>query len=187
MVDVRDIDTVFDNRFTRQFGRPHERAVTKMTDRLPDTHIDVIRQSPFLVMATSDAAGRCDASPKGGLPGFVKVLDDSRLLIPDVAGNKLFQSYLNIAENPHIGLVFFMPGVRGTLRVNGRATIVSKEELDRLGVRLEVQNPDDNAKLLQGIMVEVEEAYRHCPRALAFSDLWDEQRIRENRDRTRRA
>jgi hypothetical protein len=132
-------------------------------------------------MATSGTDGRCDASPKGGLPGFVKVLDDSRLLMPDVAGNRLFQSYLNIDESPYVGLIFFIPGVGETVRVNGRATFVAEEELRRLDVTLEVRNPDDNSRILQGLVVEVEEAYGHCPRALAFSDLWDEEQIGENR------
>ena len=136
---------------------------------------DFIRQSPFLVMATSAADGSCDASPKGGKSGFVKILDDSTLLVPDVAGNRLFQSYLNISENPNVGLVFFIPGVRETVRVNGRAKIVSNEELNRLQIDLEVHNPDDNSKVLQGVVIEIEEAYGHCPRALAFSKFWDER------------
>ena len=181
MVDVTEIATAFDNKFTRQFGLPKERPATKVKDILQDAHADFVQRSPFFVMATSGASGSCDASPKGGLPGFVKVLDESRLLIPDVAGNRLFQSYLNIDENPHIGLIFFIPGVGETLRVNGRATMVSKEALGRLEVKLEVQNPDDNSKVLQGLIVEVEEVYGHCPRALSFGDIWNEDRIRENR------
>lgn len=186
MVDVKDVQSAFDNRFTREFGYPKKKAATKVKGHLTDDEREFLANSPFLVMATSSADGTCDASPKGGLPGFVKVLDDSHLLIPDVAGNKLFQSYLNISANPHIGLVFFIPGARETFRVNGRAIIVDKAELDRLEVQLEVLNPDDNSKVLQGIMVEIEEAYGHCPRALAFSDIWDEQRISENRGKPRR-
>ena len=178
MVDIR---TEFDNRFTRQFGLPKERPATKAKGHMPDNLRGFIRKSPFLVMATSDAQGRCDASPKGGLPGFVKVLDDTHLLIPDVAGNKLFQSYINISDNPHIGLIFFVPGVGHTVRVNGSAEIVSKEELQRREIGLEVQNPDDNSKVLQGIVVEVEEAYSHCPRASAFSELWNEDTIQANK------
>jgi predicted pyridoxine 5'-phosphate oxidase superfamily flavin-nucleotide-binding protein len=139
-----------------------------------------IREAPMCVLATSGADGRCDASPKGGKPGFVKVLGDTRLLVPDVAGNKLFQSYINISENPHAGLVFVIPGARETVRVNGTAKIVGKEELDRLEIELEVQNPDENAKVLQGLLIEVEEAYSHCPRALAFADFWNGERIEAN-------
>ena len=187
MPDVVDIETVFGNKFTRQFGFPKERPATKVKGFLMDNVKEFIRQSPFFVMATSGDNGSCDASPKGGKPGFVKVLDDSHLLIPDVAGNKLFQSYTNISENPHVGLLFFIPGVGETVRVNGRVKIVSKEELEHLEIELEVNNPDDNSKVLQGIVVEIEEAYGHCPRAFTFSKLWDAERAQNNRGHPRRA
>ena len=185
MVDAVDIEATFDNKFTREFGFPKERPAVKVKDYLIDDLKEFIRQSPFLVMATSDASGTCDASPKGGKPGFVKVLDDRRLLLPDVAGNKLFQSYQNIAANPHVGLIFFIPGIRDTVRVNGRVEIVDKGELEQLEIQLEVNNPDDNSKVLQGLLIEVEEAYGHCPRALAFSRLWEDERI--HKDNPRRA
>ncbi len=180
MVDVVNIEEVFDNRFTREFGFPKGRATTKVTPSLKDKIKEFISQSPFVVMATSNRDGQCDASPKGGKPGFVKVLDETHLLIPDVAGNKLFQSYLNIAENPHVGLVFFIPGIRETVRVNGTAKVVDRRELDRLQVELQVYNPDENAMILQGLLVETEEAYGHCPRALAFSEFWEDERIAQN-------
>ena len=172
MAEAADIKSEFDNSFTRQFGFPKERPATKDKGYLEENGKEFIRRSPFLVMATSGADGSCDASPKGGRPGFVKVLDDSHILIPDVAGNRLFQSYINMSQNPRVGLIFFIPGVRETLRVNGRVEIVRKEELERLEIELEVDNPDDNSKVLQGIVVEIEEAYGHCPRAFAFSKLW---------------
>ena len=181
-----DIETTFDNRFTQRFGFPKERAATKVKGFLEENVKEFIRQSPMLVMATSASDGSCDASPKGGRPGFVKVLDDATILIPDVAGNKLFQSYLNISENPQVGLIFFIPGLRETARLNGRVRIVDKDEMDRLQVELEVDNPDDNSKVLQGLLVEVEEAYGHCPRALAFSDFWDQGRIEANQASPRR-
>ena len=173
MVETINIESAFDNRFTREFGFPKERPATKVKGYLNDREKDFVRQAPFLVMATSSADGSCDASPKGGKPGFVKILDDSTLLVPDVAGNRLFQSYINMNENPHVGLVFFIPGVRETVRVNGRVRIVSGDELRDLQVKLEVSNPDDNSKVLQGIVVEIEESYGHCPRALKFSELWE--------------
>ena len=186
MPETVDIETVFDNKFTRQFGFPKGRSTTKVKAYLTENVKEFIRESPFLVMATSDADGSCDASPKGGKPGFVKVLDDSTLLVPDVAGNRLFQSYLNIGENPNIGLVFFIPGIRETVRVNGRVKVVNNEELRKLEIDLEVHNPDDNSKVLQGLIVEIEEAYGHCPRALAFSEFWDEQQIEANKGVPRR-
>ena len=173
----------FENRFTRQFGAPAERARKKVKDFLSEEVRSFIGRSPFLVMATADAEGRCDASPKGGRPGFVAVLDDRRLLIPDVAGNKLFQSYLNLEQSPGVGLIFFIPGVDRTVRVNGRATLLSREEVDRYRVALSLHNPDENAIMLQGIVVEVQEAYGHCPRALTFSDLWNAETIQENQRR----
>jgi predicted pyridoxine 5'-phosphate oxidase superfamily flavin-nucleotide-binding protein len=106
--------TLTPNRFQAQFGTPSGRAVTKLRDYMTAYVQDFIRQSPFVVMATSDQAGRCDASPKGGQPGFVRVLDDRHLLLPDVAGNKLFQSYDNMDSNPHVGLLFFIPGLNDT-------------------------------------------------------------------------
>ena len=103
---------LFDNKFTSVFGFPSERAVTKVKDFLTEPTKEFIAESPFLVMATSSRDGECDASPKGGKPGFVRVLDDRHLLVPDVAGNKLFQSYQNMDENPYVGLLFFIPGFK---------------------------------------------------------------------------
>lgn len=173
-------ESVATNRFRDAFGYPKGRAATKVKPFLAPYIQEFIGRSPFAVMATSDAEGHCDASPKGGQPGFVKVLDEHHLLLPDVAGNKLFQSYQNLDGNPHVGLVFFIPGVNDTVRVNGKATIVGKQELDRRNVALSLYNPDDNSKHLQGIVIEVEEAYGHCPRALKFSQLWDVSEIAAN-------
>ena len=171
----------FDNRFTREFGLPSERVQQKVLSYLTDEVKAFIARSPFLVMATADPDGRCDASPKGGRPGFVRVLGDRHLLLPDVKGNRLFQSYLNLAANPHVGIVFFIPGVERTVRVNGRVRIVDADEVRRLGAGLSVNDPDENAVLLQGIVVEVEEAYGHCPRSLHFADVWNTATIERNR------
>ena len=141
-----------------------------------------IQASPFVVMASSDPDGNCDASPKGGKPGFVKVIDGTRLLLPDVAGNRLFQSYQNMDANPHVGLLFMIPGVNDTVRVNGTVSIVNKEELDRQKVELELYWTDDNAKHLQGIIINVEESYGHCPRAYNFAKLWDTDQIAQNQE-----
>ena len=172
MLEVENIEKAFDNKFTRQFGFPKKRPATKVKPYMSDKEMEFVRESPFLVMATSGTDGTCDASPKGGKPGFVKVLDETRLLIPDVAGNRLFQSYLNMTDNPHVGLIFFIPGITDTVRINGKSEFVTKEELNNLEIELEVHNPDDNSKVQQGILVTVEEAYGHCPRALNFSKLW---------------
>ena len=174
-------DPAFDNRFTRAFGFPVEKIRTKSRDFLPPTVKAFISESPFLVMATCDPDGRCDASPKGGHPGFVRILDDRHLLVPDVAGNKLFQSYQNMDQNPHVGLVFFIPGISEVVRVNGTINIVQRDELDRWDVEGSMYNPDGNRDVQQGIVVEVEEAYGHCPRALNYSDLWNPEKVQTRR------
>jgi uncharacterized protein len=175
--EARIVETPFDNRFTQAFGLPVERIQMKVRPQLTDAIKAYIAESPMLVMATSDRDGRCDASPKGGLPGFVRILDDNHLLVPDVAGNKLFQSYLNMDQNPHVGLLFFIPGLSEMVRVNGTVTIVDRVELDLQGVDGARHDPDENRDVVQGIVVEVEEAYTHCPRAVNYSRLWDTDEI----------
>jgi len=176
---VNNTSTITENRFSRVFGAPKERTVAKVKDAMSQVVMDFIARSPFLVMATSDPSGNCDASPKGGKPGFVRVLDDRRLIIPDVAGNKLFQSYLNMNDNPHVGLVFLIPGCNDTVRVNGRVSILSAQELEKLNIQLSISNPDDNSIQLQGILVDVDESYTHCPRALKFAELWNIDNIKD--------
>src|SRR6266540_3183659 len=176
----------FDNQFTRRFGMPAERPRTKVKGVLTEEVQAFIRQSPCVVMATADEAGRCDASPKGGKPGFVAILDERHLLVPDVAGNRLFHGYQNMAANPHVGLLFIIPGTERTARVNGRVRIVDREEVAQrhaafAGERPDVHYVDDNTLTLQGIVVEVEEAYTHCPRAFKFADLWNVETIAANK------
>lgn len=105
-------------------------------------------------------------------------MNDRQLFIPDVAGNKLFHGYENIESNPKAGLIFFIPGHNSTVRVNGRVRVVERSELP--DVRLEVHNPDEKAEVLQGLLLDVDEAYSHCPRALRFSNLWDVDEIIKN-------
>ena len=173
--------TTGDSRFNETFGPPSERAVQKLKTHLTPYVQEFIKAAPFAVQATSDSEGRCDASPKGGKPGFVKVIDDKHLLFPDVAGNRLFQSYQNVDANPYVGLIFFIPGINDTVRVNGKVSIVGQEDLQNRDVVLSLYETDDNSKHLQGMLVEVEEAYGHCPRALHFSHLWDEEEINKNK------
>lgn len=173
-------ETAERNRFSEAFGYPKDTVVGKLKPYLTRYVQEFVRHSPFVVMATSDADGNCDASPKGGKPGFVRVLDDKHLLFPDVAGNKLFQSYRNVEANPHVGLLFIIPGMNETVRVNGEASIIDKEELERRNVDLSLYEYDDNSKHLQGMLIEVNEAYGHCPRAFKFSRLWDVEEIAAN-------
>ena len=168
------------SRFNDQFGDMSPRAKDKVKGEMSEFVQAFIAASPFVVMATADPHGNCDASPKGGKPGFVKVVDSRRLLLPDVAGNRLFQSYQNMDINPHVGLLFMIPGVNDTVRINGTITIVDREELARQKVELSLYWTDDNAKHLQGIIINVEESYTHCPRAYNFAKLWDTEQIAAN-------
>ena len=113
-----------------------------------------------------------------GKARFVKVLNDKQLFIPDVAGNKLFHGYVNIESNPKAGLVFFIPGHNSTVRINGRVRVIDKSEIP--DVRPEVHKRDEKAEILQGLLLDVDEAYSHCPRALKFSSLWDVDEISKN-------
>ena len=166
------------NKYQDKFGYPAERTKGKVKPTMAKWIQEFIRHSPFCVLATSNAHGDCDASPKGGKPGFVKILNDKQLFIPDVAGNKLFHGYGNIESNPKAGLIFFIPGHNSTVRVNGGVRVIDGAELR--DVRLEVHNPDEKAKLVQGLLLDVDEAYSHCPRALKFSNLWDVEEITRN-------
>ena len=170
------------NKAQKTFGEPSARARGKVLDYMTPRVQEFITHSPFLVMASSNKDGQCDASPKGGVPGFVKVIDEKLLVLPDVAGNRLFQSYENFETNPHVGLIFFIPSVDTTVRVNGKVKVLEKgaPAFDKL--RLSVFNPDENASLLQAILVEVLESYSQCSRALAFSKLWDVDTLLHNRN-----
>jgi len=149
------------------FGEPSERAMQKEI-RVLDKHVQhFISLSPFLCMATSAKNGLADNTPRGDAPGFVGVLDDQHLLIPDRPGNRRLDTLTNLIENPAIGLVFFLPGIRETLRVNGTATIIVDDpRLEKLAF---------NGKLpAAGILVAVKEVYFHCGKALIRSRLWEE-------------
>jgi PPOX class probable FMN-dependent enzyme len=180
-------ETVKANRFADTFGYPTGRAVTKVKDYMTSYVQEFISHSPFVVMASSDSEGHTDASPKGGKPGFVRVLDERHLLLPDVAGNKLFQSYQNMDDNPHVGLVFFIPGLADVVRINGRVIMVNREELDRHDVEHLTLHPDGNRGVQQGIVVEVDESFGHCPRALNYSDFWNMEEIQRRKDTYHRA
>jgi PPOX class probable FMN-dependent enzyme len=165
------------NQAQQKFGEPIELVVKKVAPTMNAMIRDFVQAAPFAVLSTSDREGNCDASPKGGKPGFVKVLDEKRLLLPDVAGNKLFQSYGNLESNPKAALLFLIPGCDWTVRVNGRTSIVEKSDGRLAGVDPEVFLHDDNTKILQAILLEVDEAYIQCPRAFTFSRLWDVDQI----------
>jgi PPOX class probable FMN-dependent enzyme len=151
------------------YGQPGERAVAKEQAKLDAPTRAFIACSPFLVLGTAGADGRCDVSPKGDTPGFVHVLDDHHLAIPDRLGNNRLDGLRNVVENPHVGLIFFIPGREDTLRVNGRATISRDEALLE---RLAVQGKRPQTALL----VEVEQTFMHCARAFKRAGLWQPER-----------
>jgi len=160
-------DTVTTAAVLREMaGEPGDLARAKQRDRL-DTHCRAfIARSPFLLLATANARGQCDVSPKGDVPGFVLVLDDTHLVVPDRPGNRRFDGMQNILANPHVGLIFLVPGAGETLRVNGRAVITREPALlARMAV-------EGRAPRL-AIGVEVEECFMHCAKALRRSHLWD--------------
>ena len=150
-------------------GYPGERAILKQTDALDEHHRAFIALSPFVLLATANAAGQCDVSPKGDAPGFVLVLDDHHLAIPDRPGNRRLDGMRNILENQHVGLIFIVPGREETLRVNGRASIVRDEELlERMVVM--------DKRPVVAIVVEVEECFLHCAKSFKRAGLWDTER-----------
>lgn len=147
------------------YGLPVEAVVSKIIDRLDGHCRDFIACAPFVLVATADEDGNCDVSPKGGAPGFVAVLDEKRLAIPDAPGNRLVYSLKNVVSSHRVGLLFLIPGMEETLRVNGRACLTRDEALlERLAG--EAKPP----KLAIG--VEVEEAFLHCAKAFKRSALW---------------
>ena len=151
------------------YDAPHAVALGKEMKRL-DRHCRAfIAASPFVVIATADIRGRADASPRGDAPGFVAVRDDTTILIPDRRGNNRVDTMMNIAENPHVGLLFMVPGMNETLRVNGKALITIDPVLL---APLAAQNKTPQA----AIVVTVEEVYFQCGKALVRSDLWNPDR-----------
>jgi uncharacterized protein len=144
---------------------PSEMVMAKEIDFL-DAHCQaLIVRSPFILLATANQAGRCDVSPKGDKAGFVQVINKKYLAIPDRPGNHRLDSIENILENPHIGLLFVIPGTRETLRINGQAWIVQDDDI------LEKATVDGKRPTL-AIGVKVQEAFIHCAKAFIRSNLW---------------
>jgi len=144
------------------------RAAAKVRSKLHPLAQDWLHRSPFCLISTSASDGTCDVSPKGDPPGFTLVLDDTTIAIPDRSGNRRMDGFLNLLGNPRIGLIFLVPGREDTLRINGRATIVSQAPFfDRMVVA-------GNRPRL-ALVVEIEEVFFHCSKAFMRSRLWDQQ------------
>jgi uncharacterized protein len=151
-------------------GPPTDLVCAKVATRLNEMTRQFVEASPFVCIATSDAQGNCDVSPRGDPAGFVRVLDDETLLVPERPGNRLADSLRNILQNAHVGLLFFIPGVDDTFRVNGRATLTTDPALLAASV-VEGKTP----KL--GVLVDIETAYTQCAKAFLRSGLWDPTRF----------
>jgi uncharacterized protein len=152
--------------FRSLIGNPSQRAANKVISFIDEHCADFISKSPFLSLATSNAEGQCDVTPRGDAPGFVTVLDEQHLFIPERPGNKRMDSVHNIISNPNIGLLFFIPGLGETLRINGKAYICRDPEL--------LEKSTVNGKIpLFGLLVEAKECYVHCAKAFIRSQLWD--------------
>jgi uncharacterized protein len=147
-------------------GFPSGRAVTKERTTLHPLQIEWLKASPFCVIATSDADGSCDASPKGDPAGqLIHVLDEKTVVIAERPGNKRADGYLNILVNPHIGIISLIPGRNDTLRINGRARLLRDAPFfDDLAVR--GQRP------VLALLVQIDQVFSHCPKAFMRSRLW---------------
>lgn len=147
------------------YGQPHERSVRKEIGYVNESYRQFIERSPFVVLATAGPEG-LDCSPRGDAPGFVRIVDERTLAMPDRIGNNRVDSLRNILAQPHVGLLFIVPGVGETLRVNGRARIsVDEALLESFAV--------EGKRPRTVVMIDVDAVYFHCSRALVRSKLWD--------------
>jgi len=160
------MDIVTERELRAVLGHPARRALDKQIARLDEHCRSIIARSPFVVVSSADAEGRPDASPKGDAPGFVMVLDDRSLAIPDRPGNRRADTFRNVLANPRVGLLFLVPGRMETLRINGRARITREAGL------LQKMAVHGKAPLL-ALVVDVEEAFVHCGKCMLRSRLWE--------------
>ena len=150
------------------YKNPDEMSVKKSLSKL-DKHLKhFINLSPFLVLSTVRDDGFCDASPRGDAPGFVRILDNNNLFLPDRPGNNRLDSLTNIIKNPGIGLLFMIPGLDMTLRVNGKAHIVTDVALLELSM-VNKRIPKS------GLKIEINECYIHCGKAIRRSKIWSNE------------
>ncbi|MGV9560575.1 MSMEG_1061 family FMN-dependent PPOX-type flavoprotein [Streptomyces sp. NPDC003522] len=147
-------------------GEPWPVVIEKVHDRLTGQDLDILARSPFCLLATSDADGNCDVSPRGDGPGFTHVVDARTLALPDRPGNRRGDSFHNILDNPHAGLLYLIPGGKEVLRVNGRARILTDAPF------FDAMTRDDRRPAL-ALVLEIDEIYLHCPQSLRRSGLWD--------------
>lgn len=146
-------------------GQPTAAVATKVTDRLSEAQQAWLKQSPLGFVATTDAQGRVDVSPKGDPPGFVQIIDDTTIAIPERPGNRRVDGFLNVLQRPHVGTVFVIPGRGDTLRINGTGRILSDADyFDAMTV--------DGKRPILALEIAIEEVFFHCPKAFLRSNTW---------------
>jgi len=150
-------------------GGPTPVVASKISDRLNHLTRQFIERSPFVCVGTADPEGGLDVSPRGDPAGFVRILDERTLLLPDRPGNRIADTLINLLKDPRIALLFLLPGVGDTFRVNGTAEIIDDPEL------LADSAIEGNVPKL-GLLISIEEAYTQCPKALIRSELWNPER-----------
>ena len=161
-------------------GEPDRYVANKVKDRLSPVQRDWLAHSPLGFVATTDARGRVDVSPKGDPPGFVHVIDDTTIAIPERPGNKRVDGYLNVLERPHVGTLFLIPGRGDTLRINGTARILADADyFDAMTVK--------GKRPVLALEIDVEEVFFHCAKAFLRSDTWDPSTWDPDRRAQRRA
>jgi PPOX class probable FMN-dependent enzyme len=164
---IKSIDELEELR--SEIGYPSKLASNKVIHSLDSYSIEFISKTPFIIIATSNQEGLCDASPRGDEPGFVYILDERHLFIPERPGNKRMDSIQNILVNPHVGIIFMIPGMEETFRVNGKACISQDQSL------LEKTAVNDKLAFM-GIGVEIEECFMHCAKSFKRSGMWTPDR-----------
>jgi len=146
-------------------GHPNEYVAKKVKDRLSAIQQNWLAHSPLGFVATTDAQGRVDVSPKGDPPGFVHIIDDTTIAIPERPGNKRVDGYLNVLQRPHVGTVFLIPGRGDTLRINGTARILADADyFDTMVVQ--------GKRPILALEIDIEEVFFHCAKAFLRSDAW---------------
>ena len=160
------------NELRDLMGEPMDLAARKSVSKLDKYSKEYISRSPFVCIGSADETGKADVSPRGDPPGFVQVLDDNTLFIPDRPGNRRVDTMSNIISNPNIALLFLIPGFDDTLRVNGRAEVIQD---DGLNAKSEVKG----RKPTVGIKMHVEQVFFHCSKAFRRAGLWDADKKQE--------
>ncbi len=159
------VEVTSEEELRELLGPPMPRAITKERVALHEYDRQWLAASPFCLVATSAPDGTCDVSPKGDPPGFTHVLDDTTIVIPDRPGNRRVDGFRNVLANPHVGLIYFVPGRGETLRVNGRARLVREAPyFDRMVVK--------GHRPHLALVVEIEQIFFHCAKAFMRSELW---------------